>query len=155
MTGKRKGYSADFKAKVALEALRGELTTAQLASKHGMHQPDPKSKKAQAVYNRMMAARSGRGHADIYPQSLALGVAEAERNGSCGLIVPSQSTAQLVHSYCFCYSGPESAFSTRWCGRCWLIGRRVLAGLGLQTEPREFFIYTSWNGSVVSTFDTF
>ncbi len=31
MTGKRKRYSADFKAKVALEALRGELTTAQLA----------------------------------------------------------------------------------------------------------------------------
>jgi transposase len=38
MTGKRKRYSADFKAKVALEALRGELTTAQLASKHGIHQ---------------------------------------------------------------------------------------------------------------------
>ena len=33
---------------------------------------DPKSKKAQAVYNRMMAARSGRGRADIDPQSLAL-----------------------------------------------------------------------------------
>ena len=38
MTGKRKRYSADFKAKVALEALRGELTTAQLAAKHGVHQ---------------------------------------------------------------------------------------------------------------------
>ena len=38
MTGKRKRYSADFKAKVALEALRGELTTAQLATKHGIHQ---------------------------------------------------------------------------------------------------------------------
>ena len=38
MTGKRKRYSAEFKAKVALEALRGELTTAQLASKHGIHQ---------------------------------------------------------------------------------------------------------------------
>jgi transposase len=38
MTGKRKRYSADFKAKVALEALRGELTTAPLASKHGIHQ---------------------------------------------------------------------------------------------------------------------
>ena len=38
MTGKRKRYSADFKAKVALEALRGELTTAQLAAKHGIHQ---------------------------------------------------------------------------------------------------------------------
>jgi transposase len=38
MTGKRKRYLADFKAKVALEALRGELTAAQLASKHSIHQ---------------------------------------------------------------------------------------------------------------------
>ena len=38
MTGKRTRYLADFKAKVALEALRGELTTAQLAAKHGIHQ---------------------------------------------------------------------------------------------------------------------
>jgi transposase len=38
MTGKRTRYSADFKTKVALEALRGELTTAQLAAKHGIHQ---------------------------------------------------------------------------------------------------------------------
>jgi transposase len=37
MTGKRKRYGADFKAKVALEALRGELTTAPLATKHGIH----------------------------------------------------------------------------------------------------------------------
>jgi transposase len=36
--GKRKRYSADFKARVALEALRGELTAAQLATKHGIHQ---------------------------------------------------------------------------------------------------------------------
>ena len=38
MTGKRKRYTAEFKAKVALEALRGELTTSQLAAKHGIHQ---------------------------------------------------------------------------------------------------------------------
>jgi transposase len=38
MVGKRKRYSADFKAKVALGALRGELTAAQLATKHGIHQ---------------------------------------------------------------------------------------------------------------------
>ena len=38
MTGKRTRYSAEFKAKVALEALRGELTAAQLAVKHGIHQ---------------------------------------------------------------------------------------------------------------------
>jgi transposase len=38
MTGKRKRYSAEFKAKVAMETLRGELTTSQLATKHGVHQ---------------------------------------------------------------------------------------------------------------------
>jgi len=38
MTGKRKRYTAEFKAKVALEALRGELTVSQLATKHGVHQ---------------------------------------------------------------------------------------------------------------------
>jgi transposase len=38
MTGKRKRYSAAFKAKVALEAIRGELTVAQLVTKHGVHQ---------------------------------------------------------------------------------------------------------------------
>ena len=37
MMGKRRRYGADFKAKVALEALRGELTAAQLATKHGIH----------------------------------------------------------------------------------------------------------------------
>jgi transposase len=37
MMSKRKRYLAEFKAKVALEALRGELTTAQLATKHGIH----------------------------------------------------------------------------------------------------------------------
>jgi transposase len=38
MAGKRKRYGADFKAKVALEAIRGELTTSQLATKYGVHQ---------------------------------------------------------------------------------------------------------------------
>ena len=38
MAGKRTRYSAEFKAKVALEALRGELRAAQLSAKHGIHQ---------------------------------------------------------------------------------------------------------------------
>jgi transposase len=38
MTGKGKRYSAEFKAKVALEALRNDLTAAQLATKQGIHQ---------------------------------------------------------------------------------------------------------------------
>jgi transposase len=49
MTGKRKRYSADFKAKVALEALRGELTIAQLVAKHGVHQTLINTWKRQAV----------------------------------------------------------------------------------------------------------
>ena len=49
MTGKRKRYSAHSKAKVALEALRGELTTAQLATKHGIHQTMVSEWKKQAV----------------------------------------------------------------------------------------------------------
>lgn len=34
----RKRYGAEFKSRVALEAIRGELTLAELASKHGVHQ---------------------------------------------------------------------------------------------------------------------
>ena len=33
----RKRYSAEFKAKVALEAIREELTTAELAKKYDIH----------------------------------------------------------------------------------------------------------------------
>ncbi len=34
---KRRNYSAAFKAKVALEALRGDATVSELASKHKVH----------------------------------------------------------------------------------------------------------------------
>ncbi len=49
MTGKRKRYSAEFKAKVALEAIRGEQTLAQLAAKHGIHQTMINAWKKQAI----------------------------------------------------------------------------------------------------------
>ncbi len=38
MENTRKRHSADFKAKVALEALKGDLSLAQLAAKHRVHQ---------------------------------------------------------------------------------------------------------------------
>jgi transposase len=38
MTGRRKRHPADFKAKAALDVMRGEQTITQLAAKHGMRQ---------------------------------------------------------------------------------------------------------------------
>lgn len=49
MTGQRKRYSAEFKARVALEAIRGEMTVAQLAAKHGVHQTMINAWKRQAI----------------------------------------------------------------------------------------------------------
>jgi transposase len=46
---KRKRYGSDFKAKVALEALKGDLTLAQLVTKHGLHQGQISSCHKQAV----------------------------------------------------------------------------------------------------------
>lgn len=45
----RKRYSAEFKAKVALEAIRGDLTLAELASKHSIHHTMIAAWKRQAV----------------------------------------------------------------------------------------------------------
>ena len=45
----RKRYSADFKAKVALEAIWGDLTLAELAAKHGIHHTMIASWKKQAI----------------------------------------------------------------------------------------------------------
>ena len=62
MSGQRKRYSADFKAKVALEAIRGELTIAQLVSKHGVHQTLINGWKKHALEG-MVSVFSGRAEA--------------------------------------------------------------------------------------------
>ena len=49
VAGKRKKYSAEFKAKVALEAIRGEATIAELVIKHGVHQTVINTWKRQAI----------------------------------------------------------------------------------------------------------
>ena len=58
----RKRYSADFKARVALEAIRGDLTLAELAAKHGIHHTMIAGWKRQAVEG-MAATFSGAGDA--------------------------------------------------------------------------------------------
>jgi len=62
MTGKRKRYSAEFKAKVAMEALWGELTVSQLATKHGVHQTMIGDWKRQAM-DGLMSVFSGKAEA--------------------------------------------------------------------------------------------
>jgi transposase len=58
----RKRYSAAFKAKVALEAIRGDLTLAELAAKHGVHHTMIAAWKRQAI-DGMAGTFSGAGDA--------------------------------------------------------------------------------------------
>lgn len=62
---KRKRYSAEFKAKVALEAIREELTTAELAKKYNIHPTMISGWKRTAIEN--MASAFG-GTSPIAPQ---------------------------------------------------------------------------------------
>ena len=48
---KRKRYSAEFKAKVALEAIKGEQTVAELGSRYGLHPNMITNWKRQAIQN--------------------------------------------------------------------------------------------------------
>jgi transposase len=48
---KRNRYSAELKAKVALDAIKGELTVSQIAAKYGVHQTMVNSWKKQAIDN--------------------------------------------------------------------------------------------------------
>ncbi len=45
----RKRYGSEFKAKVALDAIRGEQTLAELSAKHGIHQTMIAAWKRQAI----------------------------------------------------------------------------------------------------------
>lgn len=60
---KRKRYSAEFKAKVALEAIREELTTAELAKKYDIHPTMITGWKRTAILN-MTSAFDGKNAAE-------------------------------------------------------------------------------------------
>jgi len=86
MTGKRKRYSAEFKARVALEALRGELTVSQLATKHGVHQTLIGDWKRQAldglvtVFSGKADAKEGMREADVEKLHAKIGQLVVERD---------------------------------------------------------------------------
>jgi transposase len=72
MTGKRRRYSAEFKAKVALEALKGDLTVAELVAKHRVHQTLINTWKRQAVEGMSMVF-SGKAEATASDREAELG----------------------------------------------------------------------------------
>jgi len=80
MSTKRKRYSSAFKAKVAVEAIRGVKTTAELASEHQVHPTLISQWKRQALENLVSLAQSKssyhqapykRGLMDLWPNSSA------------------------------------------------------------------------------------
>jgi len=73
---KGKRYSAEFKAKVALEAIREELTAAELARKHDIHPTMISDGKRTAIEN--MATAFG-GASSAEPQ-ISAGEVEKKRN---------------------------------------------------------------------------
>ena len=86
MTGKRKRYSAEFKAKVAMDALRGELTASQLAAKHGVHQTMIGDWKRQAmeglvsVFSGKAEAKQGMREEDVDKLHAKIGQLVVERD---------------------------------------------------------------------------
>ena len=86
MIGKRKRYSAEFKAKVAMDALRGELTASQLAAKHGVHQTMIGDWKRQAmeglvsVFSGKAEAKQGMREEDVEKLHAKIGQLVVERD---------------------------------------------------------------------------
>jgi transposase len=67
---KRKRYSAEFKAKVALEAIKGEQTVAELANRYGLHPNLITNWKRQAIENlaATFSSKAERARTDDDPQ---------------------------------------------------------------------------------------
>lgn len=67
---KRKRYSADFKAKVALEAIKGEQTIQELGSRYGLHPNLITNWKRQAIENlaETFSTKAERGRNNDDPQ---------------------------------------------------------------------------------------
>ena len=68
---KRKNHAPEFKAKVALEAIREEMTLSELAKKYGVHSTQISTWKRAAIEN--MVATFGRRGPELRPCCRTLG----------------------------------------------------------------------------------
>lgn len=119
----RKRYSADFKAKVALEAIRGDLTLAELAAKHGVHHTMIASWKRQAIEG-MAGTFSGAG--DV---AKAVSESEVEKTLSKLAQTPTQGGLFVLE-----YGGTERVLLM-------MISRDTLADLrGMQEDMAAHFV---------------
>ena len=86
----RRRFTADFKAKVALEALRGDRTVQEIAAKHKVHPNQVSAWKRQAVdgLNAVFsngAERAGRDHeSEVYDLHAKIGQLTVERDFLAG-----------------------------------------------------------------------
>ncbi|ARA92174.1 transposase [Rhodothermaceae bacterium RA] len=70
MSSKRKTYSAEFKTKVALEAIRGDLTANQIAARYEVHPSQVGQWKKQALEHLKDAFSSRRSKAKKQDEAL-------------------------------------------------------------------------------------
>ncbi len=68
----RRNHSAAFKARVALEAIRGEKTIAEIAARHEVHANQVSTWKTQALESLSAVFDKGTGEADSAAQIQAL-----------------------------------------------------------------------------------
>ncbi len=73
MTGKRKLYPAEFKAKVTLGAIHGEQAIAQPAAKHGIHRSMINAWKKRPIEGMSGARRAGSMSSSWRPRGTARG----------------------------------------------------------------------------------
>ncbi len=85
MTGHRKRYSADLKAKVALEAIRGQKTTNEIATEYGVHPTQITQWKKQALEELPQIFSSRREQAEQRASSDAL---------RCGVVISRTSACR-------------------------------------------------------------
>jgi putative transposase len=70
MGRKRKNHSQEFKAKVALEAVKGVLTLSELASRHGLHATQIAQWKKQLLDNATLCFEHGRSGGTVDTEAL-------------------------------------------------------------------------------------